>query len=228
MLTKQTQQILKSLVSINNSFIVTYPEMTITDEFKSLIGIVNISYFESEFKEFGIFDGTSFLSSLDLLEDPSITFEDNLIKAKDKNTSMNFLTSFPSTLEDCVVNKVLIEKTVAVDSLLEFEFNEEILSKIKKASSVFKIFNTLFVENVNGVLSLRIGSKDTFNKSENAYSINIGTNSEKDFSLSVPLENILKLPNTGYTLKVKYNQERDVYRIVMDNEIYTFVLSLME
>ena len=68
MINKQTQTVLKSLLPINNSFVVNYPNMTIVDEYKTLMGRVNLSKLDDAIPEFGIFDGARFLSAIDLLE----------------------------------------------------------------------------------------------------------------------------------------------------------------
>lgn len=232
MLSQQTQTILKSLLQINNSFVVQYPKFTIIDEFKSLPGVINISAFETEFEEFGIFDGANFLSALDLLQNPVITLKGNMIQAKDENSVMNFVTSDPSSLEESCTNEKIITTTEAVESVMEFIFNVDTISKIKKAAGIFKTMDTLFLvksENDSEVY-LKIGSKTNFVSSDNSYSLKIQPtiNKTSNINLAIPLENILKLPQVDYICMVKYNEEKDMHRIILKNEIYTFLLSLMK
>ncbi len=230
MITKQTQGILKSLLPINKSFVVSYPKMTITDEYRSLPGLIDLSHFEEEFKEFGIYDGGNFLDALGLIEDAEITIKDNIMHIKGPNETSEFCVSDPSVLEDSVANEKVITSTEAIASILEFEFNEGIIKKIKKASGVFKTLDALYLVKENGKVFLKIGSKNNFKSSENSYSVGIEPTLDEagDLELAIPLENILKLPETDYTMMVKYNTERDAYRIVMKNEVYTFILSLMK
>ncbi len=229
MLSQQTQTILKSLLQINNSFVISYPKFTIIDEFKSLPGIIDISSFETEFEEFGIFDGANFLNALDLMQNPAVTFKNNMITAKDENSVMNFVTSNPSSLEECVTNEKIITTTEAVPSVMEFNFNVDTIAKIKKAAGIFKTMDALFLVKDSDVY-LKIGSKTNFVASDNSYSLKIQTliDETETISLAIPLENILKLPQVDYKCMVKYNKEKDIYRIVLKNEIYTFILSLMK
>jgi hypothetical protein len=88
MLNPKVREVLKSLIPINNQMIIA-PEMTGADEFKSIVFKVDLQAVDPDIKEFGIFDTTSFLAALDLLEDPEIEFDEthHVIKAKDENSS---------------------------------------------------------------------------------------------------------------------------------------------
>lgn len=230
MLTNQTQTILKSLLNINNSLIISYPKMIIIDEFKSIPGMIDLSKLEEPFEEFGIFDGAKFLSALEMFTDPSITLKDNIIYTKDQNSDMKYVVSDPSSLEDCTIDEDLIATTVAAPSILEFQINTEMINKIKKASSVFKTMDALFlIKNDNDIL-LEVGSKNNFHSSDNSYSIKMtpDVSNNEDLKLAIPLENILKLPTVNYNVMVKYNKNNGDYRIVLQNDIYTFMLSLMK
>jgi len=227
MLTKNTQNILKSILPINNSFIVSYPHLVIIDEFKSIIGKIDISKLEDDFDEFGIYDGTNFLNALDLLEDPEISLKDNLVIAKDKDSIVKFITSDPSSLEDSTISEEVITTTLAIDSVLEYDINADTLNRIKKAAGVFKTMDTLFINNPD--CTMQIGAYESFDRSQNTYSIKVEpeVDKNKEFELPLPLENILKLPAVDYRVKIKYNEERDAYRVVFENEIYTFIISIV-
>ncbi len=227
MLTKNTQNILKSILPISNSFIVSYPHLVIIDEFKSIIGKIDISKLEDDFDEFGIYDGTNFLNALDLLEDPEISLKDNLVIAKDKDSIVKFITSDPSSLEDSTISEEVITTTLAIDSVLEYDINADTLNRIKKAAGVFKTMDTLFINNPN--CTMQIGAYESFDRSQNTYSIKVKpeVDKNKEFELPLPLENILKLPAVDYRVKIKYNEERDAYRVVFENEIYTFIISIV-
>ncbi len=231
MLNKNTQTVLKSLLPINNSFVVNYPTMTIIDEYKTLMGKVDLSITADQLPEFGIFDGARFLSALDLLEgDSEITLQDNLIVAKDANSEMEFLTSQPSSLEDAVAKEAVITSTEAIASVLECEVTIDTLNKLKKAAGVFKVMNTLFLTKNGPDIAMKIGSKENFNMSKDSYNIKVQPSLDEanNFELPIPLENIMKLPVADYTLKVKHNAERDVYRVILTNDIYTFLFTLMK
>ncbi len=230
MLNKDTRALMKSMLAINNSMIVesvTYGK----DEFSSILYKMNLKELEQEpITPFGIFDTASFLSALDLLEEPTVELAGNIVTASDVNSTLKFVTSDISSLEDIQVKPSVIDSTVKVNSILEFNFGSSAISKLKRASATFKTFDSLFiVKDKNGV-HLKMGTKDSFSKSNNSFSMKIDPDVDtgKDFEVVLPLESILKIPNMDFTLKVKYNQERDAYRVVLENSLLVFVMSLMK
>lgn len=229
MLNADTRTLLKSLISINNQMIISNI-MTGTDEFKSVIFKANIGKIDSIPEEFGIFDTTNFLQAMELLDEPRISYdsETKSIIAKDAESTLSFLTSDPSSL-DVVIEPERIETTVAAPSVLTMNFDTDSLQKIKKASSVFKNFDTLWILNENGKTEMKLGTQNSFAKSSNSFKINVEPEvNEKEFNIALPIESILKVPQMSYKLHVKYNEARDAYRIVLQNELLEFVLSLKE
>ncbi len=232
MVNQEVRTIMKSLIPINNSQIVE-KVMLFQDEFKTIVGQANLGEVDSDLPEdgFGIYDTSNFLASLDLLDDPEIVLENGTIIASDESSKLRFITSDPSQL-DIDVNPKVITTTLKVDSAMEFDIGSELLNKIKKASSVFKTFDTLFIIKEGRNVSLKIGSKDSFSKTNNSFSINIipslDNGNDNDFELALPLESILKIPVMDYTFRIKHNIEKDVYRIVVDNDLLIFILSLMK
>jgi hypothetical protein len=230
MLNKDSRALLKSMLPINNSMIIedtTYGR----DEFSSILFKLNLKEVEQEsITPFGIFDMGSFLSALDLLDDPNINLESNIITAKDSNSTLKFVTSDISSLEDIQVKPSIIDSTLAVDSILEFNFGAAALAKIKKASSTFKVFDTLFIVKDKNGTNLKMGTKDSFSKSNNSFSMNIDpdVDSDKEFEIALPLESVLKIPAMDFTFMVKYNEKRDAYRVVLNNTLMTFVMSLIK
>ncbi len=227
MLTNETRTLLKSLIPINNSMIIE-SVMHGSDEFKSIIFRANLDQLETGIETFGIFDTANFLGSLDLLEDPEVTIVDNSIVATDATSTLKFITSDPSSL-DIDINPKVIDSTIAVGSVLEFSLTSDLLQKIKKASAVFKTFDSLFIIKEGEKINLKLGAKDSFSKSNNSFSTVVVPSldeSEKDFELAIPLESVLKLPVFDYELLVKYNAEKDVYRVACENALLTFILSL--
>ena len=227
MITKDTRSILKNLIPINNSMIVE-PVMHGTDEFKGITFRANLDIIEDDIQEFGIFDMSSFLNSLDLLEDADVSLDGNRIIAQDKDSKLEFITTDPSALEDVAGNPRVIDSTLNANSAIEFNFGSEMLNRIKKASGVFKTFDTLFVLKNGNDVSLKMGTKDTYNKSNNSFAISVDTTlaTDKDFEIALPIESLLKIPAVDYNFIVKYNEEKDIYRVVVQNDILVFVMSL--
>lgn len=229
MITNETRTILKSLLSVNNEMIIE-PTMHGADEFKSIMFRANLNRLEDDFEEFGIYDTASFLNALELLDNPEITLEDNgsMIKAKDSNSEMKFVTSPPSSLDSVQINPRVIDSTLKIDTILEFSFDTELINTIKKTAGVFKTFDTAFLINSEEGTFLKLGAKDSFSRSNNSFSVKVDTviNTEKEFELAIPLEGFLKFPAMEYDFKVKHNEEKDAYRVILENELLIFLLSL--
>jgi len=229
MLTKETLEILKSLTALNNQMIIGNTQLG-QDEFESIIFRCDLSKIDDIPEEFGIFDTSNFLMAMDLLEDPEVVLKDKVLTAKDENGTLEFLTSDISSLEDIHVDERKITTTVQIPSVLEFEFDTDLIQKIKKASSVFKAFDSLWISNNGfaGKTELKLGTKNSFGKSSNTFKINVDADLETghEFQIALPIESILKIPSMDYKFSVKYNKERDTYRVVLDNALLTFVMSL--
>lgn len=227
MLNKDTRAILKQLSPINNSTVIS-DTMYGTDEFNGIIYRVELNKIDTIPTEFGIYDTANFLGALELLEDPAISFNDNIITASDGDTTLNFITSDVSSLEGVDVNPQTITSSLAVDSECEFTLGTDMLTKIKKATAVFKNFDTLWITNDANGTQIKLGTQNSFAKNSNAFQVNISPTltSSKEFSLAIPVENILKVPSTEYNVLVKYNTDRDVYRLMLQNELFVFIMAL--
>ena len=231
MLNEETRAVLKNLIPINNSMIIA-PTMTGCDEFKNILFKVDLSKIDPDITEFGIFDVSVFLQAMDLLEKPQITFnaEEKRIVASDENTEIEYITSGVSFLDYVQVPVKNIDTTVSANSVVEFSLDSTVLQKIKKVQAVFKNFDTLQINSKENNVQISIGNENTFSKNNNSWKLDIkpdlfnGANSE--FQIAIPLESIMKLPLMSYDVRVKYNEKRDAYRIIIDNSLMTFLLSV--
>jgi hypothetical protein len=229
MLNKDVRDVLKNLVQVNNSMVIE-DTMHFCDEFKSIVGRANLKLLDSSLETFGIFDVSSFLGSVELLDDPKIELDGNVIVCTDNDSTLRFITSDVSSLEDSSPNPKIIDTTTAVESIFEFNLTTELLSKIKKASGVFRTFDTLYLIKDAAGASLKMGTKETFSKSNNSFSTRVDGIVDKgnEFSIALPIDSVLKIPAMDYTFRVKYNQAKDSYRVVLDNTLLTLVMSLVK
>lgn len=227
MLNKDTRAVLKQLTPINNSTVIA-DTMFGTDEFNGIIYRVELSKIDTIPNEFGIYDTANFLGALELLEDPVVSLSNNTIQATDGETTLNFITSDVSSLEGVNVPPETFTTSLAIASESEFKLTTDILTKIKKATAVFKNFDTLWVVNDTNGTQIKLGTQNSFAKNSNAFQVKIDPSikSEKEYSLAIPVENILKVPNSEYNVLIKYNEARDVYRLMLQNELFTFIMAL--
>jgi len=229
MLNKDTRAVLKQLSSINNSVVIANT-MHGSDEFKGITYRVELNKIDKIPVEFGIYDTANFLGAMELLEDPTVTYnqDTNTITAGDGVTTLDFITSNVSSLEGVDVNPEIITSSLLAPSECEFTLSTDILTQIKKATAVFKSFDTLWILNDAKGTKIKLGTENSFSKSSNTYQVNItpDTKSDKEFNLAIPVENILKVPSVDYNVLIKYNTERDVYRLMLQNELFVFIMAL--
>ena len=130
MLNKNTIQVLQSVVPITNSVIISYPVTTIQNETKDVMGNINIEVLgEKQFDEFGIFDLSSFLGAVGILEEPNIEVNNGIITAKESDSSIKFVTSSPSSVSDFTTNPKYITSSCAAHSVVEVSISTEMISK---------------------------------------------------------------------------------------------------
>jgi len=229
MLTQNTLTLLKSLIPLNNSMVIS-PKMTGADEFKNVTYLANLDLLEENIPVFGIFAMDQFTQAMELLDEPNITYNPKTkrIKAQDNNTDIEYITSDPASLDYAQVDPDVINSTLKADSVLTTEVTKDILQKIKKAYSVFKNFDTLNIIADDDGAKISISNLNTFSKNNNAWSMKIDGEKTGKFNVALPLESIMKIPQADYTLIVKYNSAKDVYRVVLTNDLITFVMSLKQ
>jgi hypothetical protein len=229
MLNKNSLQVLNSITKITNSAIISYPVTTITNSKRDVLCNIDFSKIDEEgWQEFGIMDLSSFLNAISILDDPTIEQDGIFIKAHDTNSNIEFVTSYPSTLEDFTANPDIIESTSKAPSILEVPIDADLFTKIKKGASVFKNLLDLFVISEGDKVYLKTGNKETYTSASNSYThyLEPNLNTGKDFQLVFPIENFLNLPQMDFTMKVKYNETRDEYRLMFENEIFKFLFTL--
>jgi len=226
LLNKETLQILQSITGITNSAIVTYPITTIQNYNKNVIGTIDLSVNEEKgWDEFGIFDLSNFLNAISVLEDPKIELDENSIIAKDKDSEIQFVTSYPSALQDFTTSPSKVTTTLQADSVIEVNIDTNIINRIRKGANVFKTLKDLFLVKEGSEFYLRTGNKKKFVSKENSYSIKLEPELIRgdDFEIAIPVDNFLSLPLIDFKLSIK--EKNGQYRVALTNNIFKFILS---
>jgi len=226
MLNKDTLQILQSITGITNSAIISYPQTVIQNYNKDVIGIIDFSQKEDEgWDEFGIFDLSNFLGALSVLDNPTIELKENSIIAKDSDSEIQFVTSYPSALQDFTTTPSKVTTTLQADSVLEVEINTDTINRIRKGANVFKTLKDLFLVKEGNEFFIRTGNKKKFNSKENSYSIKLEPELSRgdDFEIAIPIDNFLSLPLINFNLSIK--EKNGQYRVTLTNNIFKFILS---
>ncbi len=224
MFKQDTREILKSLIPITNKFVIQSPRIVFTDEFKQIVCSFDVSQIE-EFKEkIAINDMANFLSAADLLEDPEITIKDRIINIKNSKSSIKYLTSDLKSIDE--TSYKVVESTKGVNTIFSFTMSTDLIESLSKAMQVFKTSDTVFIKKEGESVSISLGQNESFNAATNEFSINIEDyDSSTDFEVKIPAQSLLRIPTLEYNFEVKYNEERDSYRIYLSNQVLEIVLS---
>jgi len=231
MLNKDSISLLKSITNITNSALITYPITTITSERKDILGNIDFSKVEGTgWDEFGIYDLNSFLGALAILDNPDIKQSETSLIAKDSDSSISFVVSHPSSLEEFTTDPENITTTCETPSVVSIDIDTTMITKIRKGVSVFKDLKDLFLVKEGDRLYFKTGNKESFSRTQNSYEVDLTPtiNSGNDFEIAILVENFLALPAMDFMLNVKYNKEYDMYRITLENTIYQFLLPTIE
>jgi len=228
MLNKETREVLKSLTGVSNAFILDN-QTTITDEFKQIICSVNLEKLGEDFKEkIGISEMTNFLNAVNLIQDPEIGIKNRIINIKNDKSKIKYLSSDLKSMQE--TDYKVVERTKAVNTVTSFKVTKDLIDMIKKGVSVFNTFDTLFITKKDDNITLSLGIENSFNSSSNEFSIEIPDHKStgNDFVVKLPIQGFLKIPVTEYDLDVKYNAEKDSYRIYMSNSLIEIVMSTIK
>jgi len=226
MFNKNSIEIIRGIGEINNKTILEYPRTTISNVTKDINGIVDFSILGDSFDTIGIWDLSSFLNALSVLEDPVITLDNNIITAKDEYSSISYVTSSTNILGDAVCDPAIVTSTLGIPSIVDVNMTTDVVNRIKKGVNVFKNLKDLRWTKSGDIFTVSTTNKESFNASSNSFQLKLDTDKLEgpDFEITIPAENFLQLPSIDFDFKV--HEKSGQHRISMSNAIYKFVLSL--
>lgn len=230
-LTEKTREVLSLLSEVNKIGVIQYPITNIKSESGSVVAFFNTKDLgEQEFNSFGIFNIHEFLQVINLSEDPVVELKDNIIDITTKDSKTRYITTDLGILGDYTkITPIVLEKTKAVDTVLEFELSTELFTKVKKASDVFKNLEDLIITSSGKSIYLEVGDANNRIKNSNSYKIAVNGSSTKDINININVKNLKIIPNGTYIVQVKYNASKDAYRILMtskDIDTLEFILAV--
>jgi len=225
MLNKDAIQIIKGMSQINNQTVIDYPVSTISNPTRDVLGLVNFENITNDFESFGLYDTVAFLGALDILEDPKIEKNKNIIKAYDENSTIEYVTSDPSILSESTFDPKIVESTLNITPVVSCDIDVNTFNKIKKGVNVFKTLKDLFFVKSDNNFYIKTGNKETFTQSSNSYQLKLDCDIiGNDFEIAIPAENFLSLPVMDYKLSI--HEKNGNYRISMINSIFKFVMAV--
>lgn len=200
-LNQKTLKVLQSLNAIHNSAIISYPK-TCVREGKSIQAYIDLEKMgeKENFGEFGIYDLSSFLSSISLIDNPVITKDNDVINIKNTRSSVNYRTSNIDVLEEvCRGDYSVIDRVRTNEKIGEFELTIDDFKQIKVASNTLKDLPDIHIFSTKNGIGLKILGKE---KSSNTYEIYVDGSYEEDISLVATLSLLKKLPNSNYNVEI--------------------------
>jgi len=222
-LNEDTRKTLKELIPLSNKFVLRNRTI-FSDEYKQVICSVDLEQLGEDFeKPIYINDTSTFLSAVDLVDSPEITIKDRIINIKNDYQTINYITSGENSIDESKYS--IIESTKKVNSLISFKLTSNLINDIKRAKSVLKEgIDTVFIEKTKDKLLLNLSINETFNAASNEFKIEIKEyefdpdQGLETFVTKVPVDTFLKIPEIDYNFEVKYNKDKDSYRIYMCSE----------
>ena len=220
MLNKATITTLAEINKFTNSVVLKYPYTIANSPSNDIMLQLDVSQLDAEsFPDIGLFNNLSeFLSNFALYSDDRVvTVEDNVIAIKDGNYSGRYITNKISLLRDYDKPKSIFDTTLATNTVCTFELGTELISKIKQASKTFTDLNDVLITSKDGETTVSLTATNKFNAQANTFNIIVPSQTTKEFSIAIPVENMSLLPNTPYQAEVKFNEQKGAYRFLLQS-----------
>ena len=186
-LSDDTINVLKNFATINPNLVFTPGQKVKTiSESKTILAQADIT--EDMPKEFGIYDLNEFLSVYNLVEQPTLTFEDTSVLINGANNQV--VRYFFSETEILTTPQKDIQMP---DAELGFTLTDDILNQIRKAAAVLG-HTELSLKGDNGVITASVvDTKDTTSNSF-SYELDRDNACKNDFNFIVSIPNLKLLP----------------------------------
>ncbi len=186
-LSDDTINVLKNFATINPNLVFTPGQKVKTiSESKTILAQADIT--EDMPKEFGVYDLNEFLSVYNLVDTPTLTFEDKSVLINGANNQV--VRYFFSEIEILTTPQKDIQMP---DAELGFTLTDDILNQIRKAAAVLG-HTELSLTGDNGVITASVvDTKDTTSNSF-SYELDRDNACKNDFNFIVSIPNLKLLP----------------------------------
>jgi len=213
--------VLTQINGVTNSVILKYPQTVAVSESQDMMINVDFTNIDSdEFPNLGLKDSLGDLLSLFKLfgDDREVVFNENTIEITSGANTSSYITDSLALMDAYDKDPAQFTKTEEVPSVATFDLNVDDIKNIKSATGVFKDLSEVIFTSQDGDVTVSLGSTNKFNAKSNTYSVRKPASTSKEFEIKIPVDNFKALPQSEYTVEVKYNSSRDSYRILMLNK----------
>lgn len=182
-----TQQVLKNYATINSNIVIKPGNKIMTmSEAKNILSSATVE--ETFDREFGIYDLSEFLSSMGLVDTPTLRFEDTHVKISDASGRASIKYYFSDV--DMLTSPT---KAITMPSAdVSFTLDESTLGNLKRAAGVLG-HNEVSITPGNGCIVLSVVDAD--NTTSNKYSIDVdGEFTSDNFNFIMGINNLRMIP----------------------------------
>lgn len=228
MFSKDFLNVVSKLNSISDKVIFKYPKTILSSEANDIVVLIDAEKLGcQQFDDTGIYTLSKFLNMINLMDSPEIKREQDYLVFTNTNQRAIFTLGDTDLLKESGhdMPAEIITRPLLFESASEAQVSADDIIKLKKAANIFNELNAIKIDCRDNNLSLSLDNHNKYNSSNNEFSIEYLNCSNRMFELKIPVENFLKIPNCDYKLMVKYNEERDAYRVMFVAEYFTIVLS---
>jgi len=186
-LSAYTMQVLKNFASINPNVVINPGSTLMTmAEAKNIIASATIP--EKFTQTFGIYDLSEFLNVLNLVDQPTLTFDEKSVAVSDQSgrAKIKYFFSDPDILTKPA-------KAITMPSAdVTITLDQETLNNVKRAASVLGHDEMSIVGSGNNI---SISVVDTDNSTSNVYNIDVaGTSTLESFNFIINISNLKMIP----------------------------------
>lgn len=222
MLNRQTLDFLKIIGRFTDVTILRYPVTCGVSEDKDIVYSVDLSKFDTDGFDtaLGIHKLNSFLNMFNMFDnDYELEVDNKSITVKDSRTSVRYLLAVPEAIASYDAKPEQFDLTAnTFPSVLEFELTADTIKKLKAGASSFNELNTVLIEGGDTPNISLVQTESREGMSSNLIKINIDEEANKNFKTGINIITLGRLPLGDYTVKVKYNETKDTYRLLLESK----------
>ena len=218
---KQLVQTLSQLNNITNTIILKHPITTASSEVKDMYVYIDVSQIDPEpFPDIGLNDNlNNYLNLFKLFDDErKVTYNNDTIEIVSNKIKSSYISDNVALMQPYDINPDQFDKTEQVPTVCSIDLTVDDIKKLKSATSVFKDLSEIIFRSRDNEVLLCLGNTNKFNARDNSYSITKEVQSSKEFEVKIPVDNFKRIPESEYTLEIKYNEARDAYRLLLKNK----------
>lgn len=218
---KQLVQTLSQINNITNTLILKYPITVATSEAKDIYVHLDVSEIDSnEFPDIGLNDNlNNYLNLFKLFDDDrTVNYNGDTVEIISNKIKSSYISDNVALMQAYDVSPEQFDKTEQVPTVCSIDLTVDDIKKLKSATSVFKDLSEIIFRSRDNEVTMSLGATNKFNARDNSYSITKDTQASKEFEVKIPVDNFKKIPESDYTLEIKYNESRDAYRLLLKNK----------